>query len=215
MFFCSLCCSKVPYALSNYDDSQTSVNFDNRLREMETKLSSIVDNINIKLDNHYKKIESKLTCQPDGNMDANPPPNTNTISSESVASLTTSFVAEQKEREKRELNLVLHNVPEPTAPDGSTRKQEDIAKISGIFDEYVDVKRTIKNAIRLGKKDTNKSRLLKITVGSTQEKITVLRNKLKLREESNPTYIKKIFIPPDYTPLEQKRTRLLENNSQK
>ena len=85
-------------------------------------------------------------------MDADPPPNTNTISSESVVSLTTSFVAEQKEREKRELNLVLHNAPESTTPDGSTRKQEDMANISGIFDEYVDVKPTIKNAIRLGKK---------------------------------------------------------------
>ena len=170
MFFCSLCCSKVPYALSNYDDSQTSMNFDNRLREMETKLTSIIDDINIKLDNPYKKIESKLTCQPDGNMDADPPPKTNTISSESVVSLTTSFVAEQKEREKRELNLVLHNVPKSTAPGGSTRKQEDIAKISGIFDEYADVKPTIKNAIRLGKKDTNKSRSQKITVGSTQKK---------------------------------------------
>ena len=46
-------------------------------------------------------------------------------------------------------------------------------------------------------------------------KITVLRNKLKLREESNPSYVKKIFITPDYTLLEQKRTRPLENNSQK
>ena len=162
---------QVPSALSNYYDSQTSVNFDNRLREMETKLSSMIDDINTKLDSHYKKLESKFTCQPDGNMDSNPLPNTNTISSESVVSLTTSFVAEQKEHEKRELNLVLHNVPESTAPDSSTRKQEEIAKINAIFNEYVNVKPTINNAIQLGKKDANKSHLLKNTVDSTQEKL--------------------------------------------
>ena len=59
MFFCSLCCPEVPSALSNY--GSTNVNFDNRLREMETKLSNIVDDINTKLDNHYKKLEAKLT----------------------------------------------------------------------------------------------------------------------------------------------------------
>ena len=63
MFFCSLCCSKVPSALSNYNDSQTSVNFDSRLREMEIKLSSIVDDLNTKLDGQYKKLESKFTRQ--------------------------------------------------------------------------------------------------------------------------------------------------------
>ena len=41
MFFCSLCCPKVPCALSNYSNlTQTNANFDNRLKEMESKLSS-------------------------------------------------------------------------------------------------------------------------------------------------------------------------------
>jgi len=44
---------------------------------------------------------------------------------------------------KRELNIVLHNVPGSTASDGSTRKQEDIAQINSILNEYVDVKPTI------------------------------------------------------------------------
>ena len=102
MSFCSLCCPKMPSALSNHNDiSQTNVNFDNRLREMETKLSTIVVDINMKLDTHYKKLEAKLTCQPDENMDSSQPLNVNTISSNSVASLTASLVAEQKESEKR------------------------------------------------------------------------------------------------------------------
>ena len=50
---------------------------------------------------------------------------------------------------KKELNLILHNVPESIAPDSSTRKQEDIAKINAIFNEYADDKPTINNAIRV------------------------------------------------------------------
>ena len=41
------------------------------------------------------------------------------------------------------------------------------------------------------------------------QKVLVLRNKLKLRKESNPEHIKKIFITPDYTPLEQKMNKAL------
>ena len=107
------------------------------------------------------------------------------------------------------LNLVLHNIPEPNTIDSSTRKQEDISQVNSILDKYVDVKLTINNPIRLEKKEANKARLLKITLASTQEKVLVLRNKLKLRKESNPEHIKKIFITPDYTPLEQKKNKAL------
>ena len=141
MLFCSLCCPKVPCALSNYSNlSQTNANFDNRLNEMESKLSSIIDDINVKLDNHCKKLEEKFTCKTDNNMHSNPPLNTNTISSESIASLTASLVAEQKERKKRELNLILHNISEPNTVDSSTRKQEDISQVNSILDECVNVK---------------------------------------------------------------------------
>ena len=108
---------------------------------------------NIKLDNHYKKLEEKFTCKNDSNMDSNPPLNAKTISSESVASLTASLAAEQKECEKRELNLILHNIPEPTTDNSSARKQEDITQVNSIFDEYVDVKPTINNAIQLWRKE--------------------------------------------------------------
>ena len=149
----------MPSALSDYT-SQTIANFDGRLKEMESKLSGIFEDINAKkLDNHYKKLEEKFVCRADDNMDSSPSPNAKTIS-ESVASLTASLVTEQKEREKRELNLVLHNVPEPTTTDNSARKEEDITQVNSILSGYLDVKPTIKNAVRL----TDKARLLKITV---------------------------------------------------
>ena len=67
--------------------------------------------------------------------------------------------------------------------------------------------------MRIGKKhdDPNKSHLLKITVGSVDEKIAVLRNKLRLWNQDNLEPICKVFITPDLMPLEQKRSKELRS----
>jgi len=72
-----------------------------------------------------------------------------------------------------------------------------------VLKDTLNIKSTINNAIRIGKKIPDKPRLLKITIGSTEEKVTSLRNKSKVRSESNQDYIRKNFITPDYNPLEQ------------
>ena len=131
------------------------------------------------------------------------------ISTESVASLTTSLFNEQKEREKRELNLVVHNLPESNASESAVRKRDDIQKVTPVLQDTLNIKSTINNAIRIGKKIPDKPQLLKITISSMEEKVTILRNKSKLRSESNQDYIRKIFITPDYTPLEQQKNKAL------
>jgi len=75
--------------------------------------------------------------------------------------------------------------------------------------DNIKVKPTISNAIRLGKKGSDKPRLLKITVSSIEEKVTILRTKVKLRADSNPKYVRKIFVTPDLTPLEQRKNKAL------
>ena len=59
--------------------------------------------------------------------------------------------------------------------------------------------------LRIGKKrdDPNKPRLLKITVSSLDDKVAVLRNKLRLRNQDNTEYIRKVFITPDLIPTEK------------
>jgi len=66
----------------------------------------------------------------------------------------------------------------------------------------------IKNAIRLGRKSDRPS-LLKLTLSNIEQKVTILRNKSKLRSSSNPEDIRNVFITPDFTPLEQKRNKAL------
>ena len=51
--------------------------------------------------------------------------------------------------------------------------------------------------------------LLKVTVSNLQDKITILRNKMKLRDKKLPEHIKSIFVNADLTPLEQKKNKRL------
>ena len=68
----------------------------------------------------------------------------------------------------------------------------------------------ITNAVRLGKKTQGtKPHLLKISVSSIEDKRAMLHNKIHLHKENNPPHVKRIFISPDLTPAEQKKTKQL------
>ena len=95
-----------------------------------------------------------------------------TIPEESVAHIAMTLAAEQKEKEKRGLNLIIHNVEESNAVDGATRRKDDISKCSDIFQTYLGVSATINKAFRLGKK-SSKACLLKISLSDIQHKSTI------------------------------------------
>ena len=50
-----------------------------------------------------------------------------------------------------------------------------------------------------------------MTLQNLDDKIAILRNKLKLRKEENSEYIKIIFITPDYMTIEQLRNKRLRD----
>jgi len=130
------------------------------------------------------------------------------ISEESVVHLALSLVVEQREKEKRQLNVILHNLPESTAHEGVKRKEDDSEKCISIFQDSLVSSVAITKAIRLRRK-ADKPRLLKLTLSSAQEESLILKNKLKLRSSDNPKYICKLFVTPDLTPDEQKRYKEL------
>ena len=119
-----------------------------------------------------------------------------------------SLLSEQKEKEKRQLNIMIHKLEESTADDGQSRKQDDIKKCVSLFQNYLGAKVAITNAFRLGKK-SNRPRLLKLTLSSMEEKALILRNKSKLRSTSHPEDVRNVFIIPDFIPIEQKRNKAL------
>ena len=95
---------------------------------------------------------------------------TSILTNDSVANITVGVVDEQREREKRKLNMIIHNVSESTKETGPERKADCIATVNSLLHEHLGISATISNAIRLGKK-SDRPRLLKISVASMQGKI--------------------------------------------
>ena len=75
------------------------------------------------------------------------------------------FIIEEKEKAKRCLNLIVHNVTDSMNEDGLVRKKHDIDFITSTFQHYLGVSVTINKAFHLGQQN-NKPRLLKIPVNS-------------------------------------------------
>ena len=130
-----------------------------------------------------------------------------------IAATVTSLINEEREKEKRKLNVIVHNLPECDDPDPSNRKSHDISKTSSIVDKYLSVSTTITQAIRIGKK-REKPRLFKITFNFSQEKATVLRSCTTLRKSDVPEDFRRIYIMPDLTQELNKtlRSQLAEEN---
>ena len=205
-----------PVALQCYDshiviDSKVST-LEKSVSEIqlaESKLSKLMKNVESQIEKQQKVISALINDQkaalgskaPSSNM-------VSPITEESMANLAVSINAEQKEKERRQLNVIVHNLEESSASEGSSRKKEDIDKCKSLFQTHLGVTVIIQNAIRLGKR-SEKPRILKISLSSTQEKANILRNKLKLRSKDNPPLVRNIFITPDFTPLEQKRNKAL------
>ena len=64
------------------------------------------------------------------------------------------------------------------------------------------------NAFHLGKR-SDRLRLLKVSVSSTDEKSSILRQFHKLRNNDDPADIQNIFATPDLTPIKQKKDKAL------
>ena len=182
------------------------------LQESISKVSSKIE----ELISQYSELKVKINHLSE-NMDVSDGVTTTNlnqgITSNSIASIAATLVNEEKEKEKRQFNLILHNIKEPDDTDSSKRKEEDTCAAISTFRDYLDVTVSITKCLRIGKKrdDPNKPRLLKITVSSLDEKVTVLRNKVRLRNQDNPEYIRKVFITPDLTPTEQKKNKELRS----
>ena len=87
--------------------------------------------------------------------------------SETIANTIVCTMNEEKQRELRRLNLIIHNAPESTAKFVESCKTDDIDRATDIFNVYLDAKATVTKPLRLSKKadkNTEKPRLIKVTV---------------------------------------------------
>ena len=177
-----------------------------KVRDLETQMSQLSDAQRSSL----SSLESITSTPPSAQLLA------------AVDDITASVTAEQKEKEKRRFNVIVHNLPESSASDAQVRKDDDITQCTTLFKKYMNASVSVTNAVRLGKKgirhdgtdvldngrDT-RCRLLKITLNSHESKNVIMQSKHMLRNQSNPDSVRTLFITPDLTPLEQKKSKAL------
>ena len=158
VFFCSECLCKLPSTLLSYDrTNEACERIEKKIDSVEVTLSnkfaSLADqlsNLSSKLSHGAQELSSEMAGE-DQPLNQESPCQT-PLSVESIASMTASIVSEEKEKEKRKLNLIVHNYPEPMSTDPQARKKKDIENIRTLLNQYVNVPATIINAIRLGKR---------------------------------------------------------------
>ena len=207
MFFCSLCYSKVPFALRVQDEA---VNYqqkvDERIKLLEDRLSNIPDNITEQLNRCCTLIQSSINkqetdCQ--SILDTS-----NKVSTNDISTAVVSPLHDEKEKEKRCMNLIIHNLPESDATSGQDRKQHDVSKVTKVFNKHLGLSAKVTNAYRLSKKN-DKAKLLKVSVGSKHERAKILSKCTQLHKIASPSYLKNVFVIPDLIRKEQEANRAL------
>ena len=83
-------------------------NVNSRLDAVENKITEVIKSIESQLGKHHKSLSDVITEQPaHTSKPSNSPPQ---ISEESVVSIAASITTKHKEKEKRRLNIIVHNV---------------------------------------------------------------------------------------------------------
>jgi hypothetical protein len=117
---------------------------------------------------------------------------------------------EKIEKEKRELNLIITNIPESEKADRDEKQQDDIKAVKNLVQQICPglEKEPITEPVRLGRVNAgSKPRLLKVKVQSHETKKEILKNARHLNR--GKAQENKIYINPDRTPAERQKDKEL------
>ena len=143
MFFCSVCCPKVPLALKMEDrNPNLSFHFEN-IRKAIADLSTKIDNLN----SSEKELQKNIRETTSALSTMRQPLNEMSASSSSVA---VNIVKEMEDKERRKYNLIFYNVPEPLNSTSSWKA--DSKYIVDLCKATFDVDIQVAKSFRLGKK---------------------------------------------------------------
>ena len=92
-------------------------------------------------------------------------------------------ISELEEKENRKNNIIMVNLNESDKRVNEDRKKDDLNKVNDVLEKIAPGStQLISNPIRLGQFTGKKSRLLKINVGSVENKLHILKNANRLYE---------------------------------
>ena len=125
---------------------------------------------------------------------------------QSVSSKTAQDVSEVfddfLDREKRKLNLVVHNLAEPQGDTFQERAAKDASLFTSMIKEALKISVMPVKTFRVGKKLPEKPRLLIVTLESASAKYDILKYAPQLRDS---VHFDNIYINPDLTQKEREQ----------
>ena len=190
-------------AVKSYD-SQTA----------QAKVNDAVTKVDIerileqKLNDHFKNLEMKLvevldqqkslqrTCESlQSQID-----DLNIDNQATLTHVSDGIMEELENRLSRRNNLIFAGIAESTDGSVNDRKQHDESKILEILAAVNCEAVSLTSYNRIGRPRDSAPRLIKVTFGNFQEKLSVLRNSRNLR---NSTDFRNVYINNDLTSLQQ------------
>ena len=132
-----------------------------------------------------------------------------TTSRVKIASVVNATLTEREEIQKRKLNLVIHNLPEPIADEEET----ETSLLKTLIEDklQIDDEITLKDIIRLGNpRDDDSPRLLKIELETLSMKRKILSCATKLRNIPENDKFAKVYVKPDLTKKQQAESKNLK-----
>ena len=110
------------------------------------------------------------------------------------------------DKEKRKLNVVVHNLPEDTSPSLTERSERDNELFRDIVKEGLSLIIRPTRSFRVGKRSADKPRLLIVSLENMETKVELLRMASQLRHLST---WKRIYVTPDLTKKEREESKKL------
>ena len=110
------------------------------------------------------------------------------------------------DKEKRKLNIIIHNLQEAEGQTQSDKRKNDEEKFTGMIKNGLKLVVKCANSFRIGKKTEDKPRLLLVTLTNLDDKVNILRSAAALR---STTEWDNVYITPDLTWQEREKARAL------
>ena len=173
-------------------------------KQLSTRIQAdIATNISKSLDDKIEalKIDNKI---PTETPDPIPIPSNQALTQAAINELREA--REELERiDRKKLNLIFSNVPE------ASTVNSDEEKVGIIIKDKLKINDDIKvtEVVRLGRRDPEKIRLLKVTFETLNQKKVVLRNATEMRKLNQDDIYSEVYIRPDLTKTQIQQSKNL------
>ena len=119
---------------------------------------------------------------------------------------------EKQEQEKRKNNLIIYGISEEVTEETISLQEQDRNFINSVL-EQIEVDVTPKQIVRLGNKNADKKRPVKIILNSSEDKEMIVSNLNKLKNAN--TSLRSISVRDDYTIEERKLIKTMNEEAKK